>query len=355
MNLREMLAAFDAWRVAGEDLVLATVYDTSGSTYSKAGAQMLIDPGGRFRGMLSGGCLEGDLAERAAATLASGRPDAVTYDLGSSDEELWGLGVGCDGVMRIFLQPLAAAADHAPFAAMADVYRGDAAGAAATVVASGHDALLPGTTVVRDGSGQLVAGGDAGLAELAAAGLADVAATRENRLQTLVVSDRPVELLFACLAPPPRILVLGAGLDAEPVVRLLAELGWRVTVQDHRPAYVARGDFPGAERVLSVPAADVGREIDLDRHDAAIIMSHHLQTDRTYLATLADTRIGYIGLLGPVARRRRLQKDLGENADRLAGRVHGPAGLDLGGRGPAAIALSIVAELHRQLLGRSQG
>jgi len=351
MNLRELLAAFDAWRAAGEDLVLATVYDTSGSTYSKAGAQMLIDPDGRFRGMLSGGCLEGDLVERAAATLAAARPEAVSYDLGSSDEELWGLGVGCDGVMRIFLQPLMAAANYAPFAAMAEVYRGDAPGAAATVIASGSDAVTPGTTVVRDGDGRLAAGGEGPLARLAADGLADVAATRENRLQTLVLAERPVDVLLACLAPPPRILVLGAGLDAEPVVRLPAELGWRVTVQDHRPAYVARGDFPGAERVLSVPAADIGREIDLDRHDAAIIMSHHLQTDRSYLATLAESRMGYIGLLGPVARRRRLQMDLGETADRLAGRVHGPAGLDLGGRGPAAIALSIVAELHRVIGG----
>lgn len=149
--------------------------------------------------------------------------------------------------------------------------------------------------------------------------------------------------------PPLRLLVLGAGLDAEPVVRMAGELGWRVTVCDHRPAYLESGDFSAAEQVLCQPAAELAATVELAGFDAAVIMSHHLASDRAYLAQLAETDLPYIGLLGPAARRERLLGDLGARATRLAGRVFGPAGLDLGGRGPAPIALAIIAQVQKEV------
>lgn len=348
MNIGQLVEAFERWRRAGSKLVLATVYDTEGSTYSKAGAQMLIDADGNFQGMLSGGCLEGDLAERAAAVLATGEPAAVTYDLGSRDEELWGLGVGCDGLMRIFLQALGPADDYRPFSAMAAAYAGERAGAAATVIGSTHPQLPAGSAWL---AGEAIDGLPAGARGPLNAGLERVLGGADAACESLDVDGQPVTLLFARLAPPPRVLVLGGGLDAQPVVRLIAGLGWRVVVQDHRPAYLARGDFEPAEEIHNLRPEEIGASLDLGRYDAAIVMSHHLDSDRHYLAALAESDMAYIGLLGPVDRRRRLVADLGDRAARLEGRLHGPAGLDLGGRGPAAIALSIVAELHGRLVG----
>jgi xanthine dehydrogenase accessory factor len=80
-----------------------------------------------------------------------------------------------------------------------------------------------------------------------------------------------------------------------------------------------------------------------------IVMSHHLATDRKYLRLLADSRIPYVGLLGPPDRRSRLMEDLGADASRLEHRLHGPAGFDIGADGPASIALSILAEIHNEL------
>ena len=105
MNVTKLLQFYEQRRESGEPLVLVTVFETEGSTYSKAGAQMLVDRNGVFRGMLSGGCLEGDLAVRAGQVLDSGKPQVATYDLGQ-DDELWGMGAGCDGLMRMVLQPL---------------------------------------------------------------------------------------------------------------------------------------------------------------------------------------------------------------------------------------------------------
>lgn len=291
MNINAIFSFFEGHRRRGEKLVLATVIDTQGSTYSKRGAQMLIDADGRFCGMLSGGCLEGDLAIRARTVLDSGKPQVATYDLGQ-DEELWGLGVGCEGVMRVLLQALDK--NYEPFATVIDLLQGDE----------------PGT----------------------------VALELDERVD---------------VKPLPRLLVLGAGLDAEPVVRIASELGWRSTVCDHRPAYIAAGQFDTADSVHCIAVDALGGEVDLPRYAMALVMSHHLASDLGYLRQLAATGISYIGLLGPAARRDRLLRELGADAAKLEGRLHGPAGLDIGGRGPASIALSIVAQMHAAYHGRS--
>lgn len=299
MNATRLLEFFDQRRDRGDSMVLVTVFETEGSTYSKAGAQMLVDRDGVFRGMLSGGCLEGDLAVRAGQVLDSGRPQVATYDLGQDDDELWGMGVGCDGLMRTVLQPLLPESGYEPFATIADILRGDTP------------------------------------QELA-----------------LKVEAEDIGAIRLLVQPPPQVLVLGAGLDAEPVVRFAAELGWRCTVVDHRPAYIQNGDFSAAVAMHCQPVEDLAATLELERFDAAIVMSHHLVSDRTYLAQLAATGIRYIGLLGPRHRRERLLSDLGDRASGLEGRLYGPAGLDIGGRGPGPIALSIVAQVQEILAER---
>src|SRR5262245_53722541 len=120
MGARDLLQSFETWRAAGEPLVLATVYETAGSTYSKAGHRILLAANGDYRGLVSGGCLEGDLAERARGVIATTKAAAVTYDLRDSADDLWGLGVGCNGLLRVFLQPLLPANEYQPFAPIAE-------------------------------------------------------------------------------------------------------------------------------------------------------------------------------------------------------------------------------------------
>ncbi|MDX1507057.1 MAG: XdhC family protein [Woeseiaceae bacterium] len=320
MSAQQLARFFETRRDRGDSLVLATVFETEGSTYSKAGARMLIDADGVFQGMLSGGCLEGDLAVRARVVLESQQAQAVTYDLGADGDDLWGLGVGCDGRMRVLLQAIGSAQSYEPFATILATRFGDEALEARLVVEP--QAGTPGDT-------SFVSPADAAALPVYADGV----------LRTLV-------------SPLPRLLVLGAGLDAEPVVRLAAEMSWRCTVSDHRPAYVEGGRFDAAERRLCCPAAEIAAQLELDSYDAAIVMSHHLDSDRSYLGQLAQSRIPYVGLLGPAGRRDRLVAELGEAGELLGDRLHAPVGLDIGGRGPAAIALSIVAELQ-QVFGRT--
>jgi xanthine/CO dehydrogenase XdhC/CoxF family maturation factor len=209
------------------------------------------------------------------------------------------MGVGCDGLMRVHLQSLSPEESYRPFAEVAEVLRGGKA--------------------------------------------------REVRIP--LEGEERGELVYVA-KPPPRLLVLGGGLDAEPVVRFAAYLGWRCSLVDHRPAYIQRGDFSEAESADCVPAEEIALKVDLDDFDLAVVMSHHLAADRAYLRQLARSGIGYIGLLGPAQRRRRLLADLDELAADLEPRLHGPAGLDIGARGPAPIALSIVAQMQQFLAAR---
>lgn len=344
MNAAELIRFFEARKVCGEPLVLATVFETEGSTYSKAGAQMLIDGDAVFHGMLSGGCLEGDLAIRAATVMETGASQVVAYDL-AEDDELWGLGVGCDGLMRVFLQPISAECGYQPFAAIADLLQGDRPARLAIVIESDAEDMPPGATVIRVEDEVRINGMNSDTATRLLAQEPDAAPAIAS-----VVSDAgSATVLFTDVRPPPRLLLLGAGMDAEPVVRFASDLGWRCTVVDHRDAYVERGEFVGAEKVLCLPADGLAVELDLSKFDAAVVMSHHLASDRAYLRQLAATGIDYVGLLGPANRRERLLSDLGDDGAGLAERLHGPAGLDIGGRGPAAIALSIIAEVQSVL------
>lgn len=344
MSVRQIIQSFEAWRARGEPLVLATVYDTLGSTYSKAGHRIVIAANGDYRGLVSGGCLEGDLAERARAVIADDRAAAITYDLRDAVDEIWGLGVGCNGLLRVFLQPLTAERSYQPFAAIADCLVGNEPAGLATVIESSHEDLAPGGTVlVRPGSREawgLDTAWTARLAERTRRTLADGGAR--------VVVDSGVAVLYAPLVPIPKLLVLGAGLDAVPLVAMAAELGWFVTLADHRPAYIERGGFR-ADRALLVDPEALGAALALDDFDAIIVMSHHLATDRKYLAQLGAVRAQYVGVLGPRARRDRLFSEVELKAPGLRGRLHGPVGLDIGADSPESIALSILAELQAVL------
>ncbi len=339
MHKPMLKAFFDDRRRDSRPMALVLVTGTAGSTYSKVGDCMLIDGDGRYQGMLSGGCLEGDLALHAEKVIAANEAEILSYDL-AADDELWGLGVGCDGRIDVMLLPLDAGGQ--PFTGMYEVFAGRRDAHMAVVLT---DERLPtGSAVIRGGDGTLhyaAPGTDGLLGEAPRHGAVREARGGEQRILELRLS------------PAPRLLILGAGPDVAPVLRFARELGWRTTVADHRPAYVESDAAAIADASHAVVPAELGASLNPDDYDAAVVMSHHLASDRAYLEVLANSSIGYIGLLGPIARRDRLLADLGERGAELRDRLDGPAGLDLGGRGPAQIALSIIAGVQRYLAARN--
>lgn len=322
MSFHRLLALFDRARASAEPLVLCTVIRTGGSTYAKPGALMLIAADGEYAGLLSGGCLEGDLREHARTVAATGQARIVSYDLRTTTDQLFGLGAGCEGAMDILLSRVTPEQDWQPLTAMAQAQRAGVEAKVTFVTSSDHDACPRGTALLPP--------------------LADELAARYPG----------IELFVATLAPPTHLLLLGGGPDARPVATLAAFLGWHVTVVDHRASYLDPGRFPPGARLIEARAADLPSVVGFGQHAAAIVMSHHLESDLQYLRVLARTDVPYVGLLGPAARRERLLTDLGADADALRPRLRAPVGLDIGGRSPESIALSIIGEVHAALAGR---
>jgi xanthine/CO dehydrogenase XdhC/CoxF family maturation factor len=325
----------------GEPFVLATIVRTIGSTYRKPGAHMLLRADGASAGLLSGGCVESDLTERAREVLRTGRPALVDYDARSSDDVIWGLGLGCEGAMRILLMRLDASSGYEPYAFQSECRKAHTPGRVAFVIESERSDLPVGTYFLSSGQERPIPSP----VRSALSNLSPLAAQEINTEGvTILVCEIPLR---------PRLLLLGAGPDAMPLVEFAGLLDWHVSVFDHRPSYAAAQRFPRASRVVSQPAARLREELKTSRYDAAIVMSHHLPSDETYLAALAESDIQYIGLLGPAPRRMRLMHALGDCAQRLHGRLYGPIGLDIGASTPEGIALAIVAEIQAVRAGRS--
>lgn len=330
--------------------MLGLVLETAGSTYRKPGALMLIAEDGNYAGLLSGGCLEGDLREHANAVRTSGEPRVVSYDLRGPDDLLWGLGVGCEGAMNIALVRVSASNDWQPLAHLSASLQAHRATAVGVVIEASGDTVTAGAVLLpRQGAMQPQ---DPPLSQLESELLDRAVSGRAGWLET----SAPGTKVFGLpLSLPPRILLLGAGPDTVPIVDFAARLGWKMTLVDHRPAYAQAARFPAAERVVLARPEELSSSVDVRAFSAAVVMSHHLNSDLSYLRALSRSEIPYVGLLGPAIRREKLLGDLGADAASLRHRLRAPVGLALGGRAPESIALSIIAEIHAFVHGSGGG
>jgi xanthine dehydrogenase accessory factor len=320
-----------------DDLVLATIIATVGSTYRKPGAMMLIARDGTFEGLISGGCLEGDLLQHAAEVFASGTAKRVTYDMHADDDLVWSLGLGCDGVIHLLLQRLERSRSFGFLEQLELAQR--LRRPVLLALATQSDGAVPvGAHGCLDADGTTE--GDPLLLGVLAGPWPDW------RFTTVRFGDDGAGEAIAIHVPPaPRVLICGAGPDALPLARLLADLGWDTVVVDHRPAFANAERFPARCTVLQTRPESLAEVLEPASLDAAVIMSHHLENDSAYLGCLAPHAIPYIGVLGPRARRMRLVKLAG-----ISGRtVFGPVGLDIGAELPASIALAVAAEIHAVL------
>lgn len=358
---RAIVDGLSAAAASGESTVLATVVRVTGSSYGGVGARMLIRTDGSTVGLVSGGCLESDLAEHARRVHEAGSAEIVRYDTRDDDDAPWGLGLGCNGLIDVLLEPLRP--DQA--VSMAELLEQALASHTPTVLATpirivdnvnyspviGAHALLGGaeTTTIGDwGDGSVLhEAGDQVSAALAAG------------RRGLVIDYPAVEVAFEVVMPAVRLVVCGSGPDVAPLVRLATQLGWEVTVAGHRPVtgeHAAR--FPGARVVECAEALKLGDAVTFTSRTAAVVMSHNYPRDLDYVAALLAAGAAYVGVLGPRARTERMLTDLSARdapAVQSTERLFAPVGIDLGGDGPEAIALAVIAEVAAVTNNRSAG
>jgi xanthine dehydrogenase accessory factor len=334
-TLRDVCAALRVAHAARRPIALAVVHATEGSTYRKAGALIALDPDGTQHGTLSGGCLEPELRRAAARALAERSAVALDLDTRGDNDDLLGSGSGCRGRMQVLVLPLDGADDDHFVDALASLEHGESDALLALVV----DGPAAGAVVLRAGA-RLARRAPVAWGTL----LADLAAHGPQCLR-IAHGDAIGLVRVLCLRPPRRLLVFGAGPEAPPLARFARELGWRVEIADHRPALLDAARL-AADRLHLGRGASVLAALAGARLDAAVVMTHGLEADLQALQALARHAVPHVALLGPPARRDALLARLdAATCAALGTRLQAPAGLALGGEGPEAIALSIVAGL----------
>ncbi len=356
----EIAAAWRQARLDGSEALLATVVEAHGSTYRRAGARMLLTSAGWVAGSVSGGCLEGDILQKAWWRTQAGTPALVTYDSTDEDDIVWGFGLGCNGVVRVLLERLIANDPLNPVDFLARCGDSRAAGVVATVIQSDDPpAVKLGQRVLLSETEAVSNMGEPSLARDVLRDAQSTLAEGGADTRTYALAAGHVTVAFERVLPPTPLVIFGAGHDAVPLARLAKELGWHVSVVDTHSVAARPQRFPLADCVLSCAPEDVGQNVDLGARTAAVVMTHSFPQDSVLLPLLLQSPAAYVGILGPKKRTARLLQQMADDGrpiteDALA-RLHGPIGLDIGADTPEQIALSIVAEVQAALAGRMGG
>jgi xanthine dehydrogenase accessory factor len=340
----------------GRAYALATLVKVDGSAYRRPGARVVVGPDGATTGMISGGCLEREIAHHAERVLRTGAPEVIQL-AAARGEDLFGPGAGCGGTVHVLLQRVAPGGD-APCALELLADEDDAPRALATVFRA------EGALADETGRHLLMAAGGARGNVAHPALRAALARAAERALDqgrsapvTIELPGGEAEALVECVLPPVRLAVFGGGPDVDAVVRQGAAIGWQVAVVGTRAADELRALFPAAaEWVPLVHADQAGQRVRLTARTAAVVMTHNYVRDRALVEALLRSPAPYVGVIGSRQRFRDLLRDLARCETPLPparGRLFGPAGLDLGAETPEEIALAVVAEAHAVLAGRS--
>ncbi len=329
--MRDVLPELEAWRAEGRSFALATVVQTWGSAPRTAGSRMLVSADGRIAGSVSGGCVEAAVVEAARETLKTGTPRLLSF--GVADETAWAVGLACGGTIEVFVEvPPTEVLDAARA-----VLRADRTAVLPTVV-KGPASLLGTRLVVAEG-GETVGSAPEGVRAAARTALEGGRRGRQTAGETDVFVD--------LVRPFPTLVLVGGVHIAIALVRLARALGYRPIVVDPRPTFADPARFPDADRVIGSWPDEALGEIGLTPGTAVAVLTHDPKLDDPALRAALPSSAFYVGALGSKAtqekrRRRLLEAGLTEAQVQ---RLHAPIGLDLGGRSPEEIALSVMAQI----------
>jgi xanthine/CO dehydrogenase XdhC/CoxF family maturation factor len=342
-EISRILEVYGQLDVAQRKVALATVVWVEGSSYRRPGARMLISDDGRWEGAISGGCLEGDALRKARQVMLDGTPLLVTYDTMDDDANSLGVGLGCNGIIDVLIEPVNPQDPANPVELLREFAQRRDVRVMATVLQSTAPDLSPGQRFVRteENAGDV----PAWLAD----DVREVLATGKPATRRFSLPAGSADVFLERIDPGIELVIFGAGYDVIPVARLAREMGWQVTVTEDCIAHLAPKRFPAATCVLYADRHAVLDKIPLTDRTAAVLMSHNFKYDLAVLADLLTTSVPYIGILGP---RKRFEKMLSEFEkagkrfpDAALERVHAPVGLDVGAETPDEIALSVIAEV----------
>ncbi|WEG14809.1 XdhC family protein [Pullulanibacillus sp. KACC 23026] len=316
--------------------VLATIIKVEGSAYRKEGAAMLIKNERERVGLLSAGCLEEDLIARIQRYSSFQESETLQYDMSSEDDLSWGQGAGCNGILHILLEPvnpsfrdhLLTLKTYLQAGLSVDMIRLlDNKGAVSQYLFIAENGFQFGNWQTDKSQIHKV--------------LDEQKAGRQDMKNRLMAADSSsTYYFFQTFQPKSRLILFGAGEDAEPLAQFASQAGFSVWVTDWRTSRCHPSHFPKADQLIVGSPKEIANQLTFNAHDSVILLSHVFQKDREFLQHLQDLKLKFLGLLGSKDRTKRLLKGL-----ELMSSIYSPVGLPIGAEGPEEIAISIVAQL----------
>ena len=336
----------------GYKIAMATVVAVEGSAYRHEGAKLIIFDEGSSLGLISGGCLEGEVAAIAREVFKKGNVKRESFDL--REDELFGLGSGCGGVVDILIEEIGSNKSFEVWSAA--IFARLPVVRVLIIASERQDVRLGEDLILIDGEvpvGSLV---DPILTQFAIKATEDLFSQRNP--ETKSVHIKGVEMLLDVTLPPPEITLFGAGLDAQPVANLARRCGFQVLVVDPRADFLCQSSFPGATLIKIHPGA-YQEKLNFGCNTAVVVMNHNYERDRKALRFALESKAFYVGVLGPSHRLQKLLDVLKEEGfmptKEQLDKVYNPIGLDIGAEGPEEIAVSVVSEVIAFLRGKKGG
>jgi len=357
-ELQDIVKAFDIANKAGKQTALATVVHVEGSSYRRAGARMLVTDDGQLTGAISGGCLEGDALRKARLVMAQHKSMLVTYDTTDDDDAKFGIGLGCNGIIHILIEPIFTNNENNPIALLKQfLSKREPVVLVTLFTLNDKQAAQPGTCLLLNKDETLQ--GEVPDEHIKEALLCDAKNVLKNGnsvTKTYLYGDR-----FTCfielLQPTVSLIVFGAGNDTIPLTQLASVLGWHITLVDGRANYAVADRFPLVKKIVISKPENALLQLVLDNRTVVALMTHNYNYDKAILQQLLPLHLPYIAALGPKKRLERMLDEFKEEgllitAEELKS-IYGPAGLDIGSETADEIALSILAEMQAVLKKRN--
>lgn len=357
-EFKTILDAYNKVDFKERKAALATVVQVKGSSYRSSGARMLMLDNGRWVGSISGGCLEGDALRKARQVILSGESRTVTYDTSNDDDNQLGIGLGCNGIIDILIEPISPDSSNNPISQLEAFLKYENTGAHAIVFESESDHILVGSKVALDDKGEIQCATT--LKDLFTSDLNQVVQNQKPIIKEYATSQGRIKVFMELIQPRIDLLIFGGGFDAKPVTELAHVLGWNVRVTDECVAHLVPINFPLANELQSCKREFVDQEIKITPFTAVVLMSHNLKYDEEVMRQIIGSDAPYIGILGPKKRADKIFKTLKEKyqieiSTEQMDKIHAPIGLDIGAETPDEIAVSIISEIQAKFSNRSGG
>ncbi|MEO9966690.1 MAG: XdhC/CoxI family protein [Reichenbachiella sp.] len=358
-EFKTILEAYSKIDFSQRKAALATVVQVKGSSYRSPGARMLMMDNGRWVGSISGGCLEGDALRKARQVILNKTSRTVTYDTSNDDDNQLGIGLGCNGIIDILIEPIDPEDENNPISQLKSFLEYGNLGVSASIFESDDSELPVGTKIDLNDKNEIVSSSML-LKELLANDLTKVAINQKPKVETYKTERGNVKIFLELIQPGIDLLVFGGGFDAQPVTELAHVLGWNVRVTDECVAHLVPINFPKVDQMQSCKREYVQKEIKITPFTAVVLMSHNLKYDEEVLSQIIDSPAPYIGILGPKKRADKLFITLKEKykievTNEQLDKIHAPIGLDIGAETPDEIAVSIISEIQAKFTNRSGG